>query len=186
MADIRTYMNFTPTPQKREAGFVSTVLLVLSVISFLFSGVNGIPPLPLQLISLACAVAGVYVAVRYVFTTFTYSITAKNGGFHPELDREYVDLCISKTQGSRGPVTECRLSMDKLTQITEYTNELVPKLRAKHGKVSLYHYTVQMTPKKRHALVFDDGGECICLVIEADSHFLTALSSYIPQTYTEI
>ena len=179
-------MNFSPAPQKREAGFVSAVLLILAVISLLFSNIGGIPPLPLQLISLVCAVAGVYVAVRYAFTSFTYSIASKNGTFLSSLDPEDADFYVSKTQGKRGPVTECRLSMDKLTQVTEYTDGLTATLREKHGKVSLYHYTVSITAKKRHALVFDDCGECICLVIEADERFLAALSSYAPQTGTEI
>ena len=180
-------MNFSPAPQKRESGFVSGILLTLSVISFLFSNIEGIPPLPLQLISLICAVAGVYVAVRYAFTSFTYSITTKNGGvYDTHLPVEDTDFCVSKMQGSRGPITECRLSMDKLTHVTEYNDGLAAELRKKHGKLSLYHYTVSMFPKKRHALVFDDVGECICVVIEADGQFINALSSYVPQTGAEI
>lgn len=179
-------MNFSPTPQKKEAGFVSGILLTVSVISFLFSNINGIPPLPLQLISLICAVSGVYVAVRYAFTSFTYRIIAKGGGSPSGLPPESVDFLVSKTQGSRGPITECRLSMDKLTHVTEYNDGLTAELREKHGKVSLYHYTVSMFKSKRCALVFDDGGECICLVIEADEHFTKALTSFIHGADTEI
>ncbi len=179
-------MNFSPTPQKKESGFVSTILLVLSVISFIFSNIVGTAPLPLQLISLVCAVAGVYVAVRFTFTSFTYSVQSKNGVSIFALPAESVDFCVSKTQGSRGPITECRLSMDKLTHITEYNNGLASELREKHGKLSLYHYTVSMFPKKRHALIFDDGGECICIVIETDEHFVNTLSSYVPKTDSKI
>lgn len=173
-------MKFSPTPQKKEAGFVSGLLLLLSIVSFMFSSIDEIPPLPLQLISLVCAVAGVYVATRFIFTSFTYSIEVQGrASLSSGLPAEYVDFCVSKAQGSRPPVTECRLSLDKLTRIEPYADSLVSGLRQKHGKVALYHYTASMISPKRHALIFDDRGECICVVIEADERFINTLSSYI-------
>ena len=180
-------MKFSPTPQKKEAGFVSGLLLLLSIVSFMFSGIDVMPTLPLQLISLVCAVAGVYVATRYIFTSFTYSIEAKNrGALSQALSAEDVDFCVAKTQGSRPPVTECRLSLDTLTKVQPYSDSLISGLRQKHGKVALYHYTASMISPKRHALIFDDRGECICVVIEADERFINTLSSYIRITDAEI
>ena len=166
---------------------MSGLLLLLSIVLFMFSSIDEIPPLPLQLISLVCAVAGVYVATRYIFTSFTYSIEAKNrGALSQALSAEDVDFCVAKTQGSRPPVTECRLSLDTLTKVQPYAGSLVSGLRQKHGKVALYHYTASMISPKRHALIFDDRGECICVVIEADERFINTLSSYIPVTDAEI
>lgn len=176
--ETSVYMNYSPTPQKRIAGTISAILLVIAAVSYIFSGTGLVSPLPLQTVCMSCICAAVYILVRFVYTGITYIVRPRDNGSGKVwlLPREQVDFCVIKSQGKRAGVTECMLSLDKLVRIDEFTDGYGSRIREEFKGAKLYYYTASMFPEKRQALIFDDGGEIYCIVIEGNEKFLRLLS----------
>ena len=171
-------IKYTPNRSTRQAGVISAILFAVAAVSYIFSVQDFTSPLPLQLLCLGCICAGVYILVRYAYTGVTYIIRKNESSGHDCTDREAFDFCVIKKQGQREGVTECLISFDKLIKAEIYSDGLPSRLREEFKNVKLYVYTQSMFPAKRQALVFEDGCDVLCIVIEASDEFFAAIEGF--------
>ncbi len=181
-------MKYSPKPQKRQAITVAFILIAVAVVTYFFSNSGLSSPLPLQIISMACLCAATYILVRYYFTGITYILRPSDNasGDIIALPRDKVDFCVIRSQGKREGITECLLSLDRLISVGDFSDESLKALNEKHGKLSVYYYTVKMFKENRQALIFNDSGTVLCIIIEADDRFISMLSSFVPSDNTNM
>ena len=157
------------------------ILIAVALVTYFFSISGLCAPLPLQIICMGCLCASIYILVRFYFTGITYILKSNDSkGDIRSLPSDAVDFCVIRSQGKREGITECLLSMDRLVSVCDFTDESIKTLSEKHGKLSVYYYTVSMFKGKRQALIFDDDEAMLCIIIEADDSFISVLSGFIP------
>ena len=172
-------MRYTPAPRKGKAMVVAGILFAIGAVSYIFSLAGIASALALQLITMASIVCATYVLVRFAYTSITYVISPRDGlnsqagietgGFLP-CD---VDFIVQKSQGRREGVTECRISLDQLTETValprgRISGNLKKDIRDRYGAAKYYIYTVSFRPDEALGLIFDDDGEISVIVIEPD------------------
>ena len=186
-------MHHTPTPVDDRARRVTFVLMAAGAVTFLLS-----PWLPsgralLQAASLVLFAMGIFVTVRYLMTTFSYSVEPRDsacgdngivaadlGSFHiRHLPPSSLDLVVRKSQGRRVGITEARLSLEELTYFAPIPREggrkrevyrLYPGMR-------VYNYTVSYRPATQYIAVFvDRAGNAIGVILELDGDMVTYLA----------
>ena len=174
-------MKFIPVPQKRRALTLSLVLALIGITAFMLSSIKILPPILLQLVALGCICAGTYISIRYCFTEITYILRTRGGegAALSAMTLEDIDFCVTKAQGKREAVTECLLSLDKLSRIDEFTDGYVSAVRREHPDVKLFYYTVSMVKAKKYALIFEDGDDVYCIVVEDCDNLIATLSQFI-------
>ena len=171
-------MRYTPPIQRKRATFFATLFFAIALLSYILSLTGITKPLIFQLITLITACTSVYIAVRYLFTSVTYILRVN--GDYSSLDtapREAVDFTVMKTQGKREAAMECLLSLKYLTRLEIYSEGLVSSLKREYKSPKFYYYTVSVKPAERQILVFEDGTETNCIVVEMDS----GMKHYIEQ-----
>lgn len=181
-------MKYSPPASVRRAWTVSVILLSLAAASYVISLTDVPLHLGFELLCMGCVCAAVYILVRFVYTRVTYILRPRNDSA-PALDSSSsykTDLCVVKTQGRREGIAECVLSLDDLVRIDEFTDGYTSRLRAEIKGVKFYFYTVSMFPKRRLALIFDDGHDDLCIVIETDEDFELALRRLADANKTNI
>ncbi|MBQ8523766.1 MAG: hypothetical protein IJ457_04000 [Clostridia bacterium] len=170
-------MKYSPTNQNKQVSVASAVcfctacaLYIISVAGLPFSSI-------LQFIMVALLCAGVYILIRYRFTTVTYELRAKSthssasyGDDIRLLPLSMVDLAVHRFQGKRGNI-EFLLSLDKLREVTRLEDGTMEKLRQRYKNMRLYYYTIDLVKRERIAAVFEDEGDVYCAVLEYDEAF---------------
>lgn len=186
-------MHHTPTPVDDRARRITFVLIAAGAGTFLLS-----PWLPggralLQTASLILFAMGLFVTVRYMMTSFSYSVEPRNsafvddgavsadlGSFHiRHLPPSSLDLVVRKSQGRRVGVIEARLSMEHLTYFAPLPRQggrrrepyrLYPNMR-------VYNYTVSYRPAAQYIAVFVDRTDnAIGVILELEGDMATYLA----------
>lgn len=153
-----------------------------------------VPPFPFTITTVLCIVAAVYLAVRYLMTSFKYIIRPRDDsladcGFVPEYASNVsaniasLDFVVTKSQGTRADVMECVLSLGDLSATYELTRGGLTKndVRKKYAQDGFvyFDYTVTFARESALELVFSDGGHPVGIIIEPDERmrgYLTALA----------
>lgn len=183
-------MKYSPKPQARQTGIVTAVLIVLAIITYIFS-VSGITPaIPLQMITFVCLIAAAYILIRYRFTYITYIIRPRSeneadlyGDDILSMPSNTLDFAVKRAQGKREGALECLLSIDKLCEICDYKGSASTKaLREKYNGIKMYNYTVSMIKPSCTALVFDDGTDIYGIVCELDEKMKSFFVSRLKAT----
>lgn len=187
-------MHHTPTPVDDRARRVTFVLIAAGAVTFLLS-----PWLPggralLQAASLVLFAVGIFVTVRYLMTSFSYSVQPRGqypaedgtvtaadiGSFHiRHLPPSSLDLVVRKSQGRRIGVIEARLSMEELAYFAPLPREGGRKREAYrlYPAMRVYNYTVSYRPAAQYIAVFaDDADNAIGVVLELDGEMITYLA----------
>ena len=183
-------------PEQRNAGGVKRIVAALLIVGGIFyampiaAGAAGVKvwTWPFTGLAVFAVVAAVYLMVRYLLTGFQYVIrtkretddgpmvTAYAGGAElnvGDLLPEDLDFAVFKTQNLREPVMECLLGLEALEAVyglrrSKKDGLTKAGLRERMPGAAVYDYTLTLGIDDAAALVFDDGGKKILLVIEAD------------------
>ena len=164
-------MNYSPLPQKKQAGALSAALFAVAIGAYGTSLLVEHYTLIFRLVTLTFSVAAIYVMVRYLYTGFVYTLSPRDGAGSIEyLSPSEIDFSVTVARGSTRRNLECLLSLDCLAEVRECGDGYAEELRRDYKNVKFYYYTMALKPAKgeRIALVFDDGGEVSVIVIEPD------------------
>ena len=174
-------MTHSPSCQRKEAGVLSALFIILSLAAYLFSLTVSHYTAILRMVTLCGGCGGVYVLVRYLYTRFTYYIVSPSGEDVTVLPREAIDFRVERRIGSRPSYAECMLSLDKLVSVRRFDGGTADELRREFTSPKLYYYTMALKPAegKRTVLVFNDGGEVSCIVTELNEEMKVFLSSKV-------
>lgn len=159
-------MEYTPAPRSRLADYLVIGSFVLAVCAFCIASYMTAYGGFVQIAGLGFLTAAVYLAVRYRLTSFRYVLSEESDG---------VLFTVYRLQGRRS-VAECRMSGVYLESVGRYTSKKA--LAEVRQGVSIYDYTVTLSPKDVRFLVFDSGLEKKTgVIIETDGRFYDALVS---------
>lgn len=189
-------MKYTPPLSDKKVTAAIVILFAFSLVCFVIPGTVGsfgaIPPAIFQLAGVISGVAGIFLAVRYRFTRFTYSVTLRERGadedaieaWEDETDvtripPSLLDFTVVKSQGKRPGTVECVLSLDDLKKVVRITgkNKLSKTAKEEFGCSVLYDYTANIAPTMVTVLIFTENGKNIAVAIECDEQMTGALSS---------
>ncbi len=191
-------MRCNPTQRNRRLVIVLIVLLlILGAVAFSVPTVAetvGFTTVPAVFtgLSVVLVCAAVFFVVRYLLTGFVYQIRPREDlmGYAEEewartgdlgvLSPRHLDLVVSKSQGSRPPVTECVLGLDSLLEavpIRRKGGTTKADVRSRYAKDSFvfYDYTLTFLWNEALELVFRDGGETVGVILEPDA----AMTAYL-------
>jgi hypothetical protein len=174
-------MKYTPPHQIKELSVAVWVSLAVSGVLYVFAR-TGIPySSVLDLLVTLCLCAAAYILIRYRFTSVTYEIRPKTdrssfGDDITVLPADMVDLGVHRAQGKRENL-EFLMSLDKLTEVLPLEKDTAEKLRARYTGIKFYYYTVDIVRRERTALIFDDGGDKYCIILEKDGHITPFLEN---------
>jgi len=163
-------MEYIPKPSNRKSDLLVITFFALTVILYgigkNFGGIFHFIP---QVCALFTLTVCIYLAVRYRFTDFRYTLIEDDDGGKL--------LTVYRSQGKR-EIAECRMSGCYHEAVTVYNGKTTLK-EAKKGK-SVYNYTASMSPKEITMLVFGGNGEKkTAILLECDEIFYTALNSIV-------
>ena len=194
-------MEYTPQPDTRRARRIMWAFLLGGAVCFPAAAMLPFGRAVLQLAGVALVACGLYVAGRWLFTSFTYAIVLRGtadpdelagaqtaaAGAAPDVRRlpnALLDFTVRKSQGRRAPVMDACLALDELRYFAPLPREggrerepyrLFPALR-------VYDYTVTMTPAQQYMAVFvDSANNAIGLIFEPDAAMAAYLASVLQQ-----
>ena len=155
-------MHHVPKPQNKKPQMITTVSVAVGIAVFLLA-----PILPAgQAIAQAAAFVlfgvGLYFAIRYLFTSFSYAV-------------EEGDFTVQKSQGRRVGSAEARLALDELAYFAPLQHGKISKdVRAKYSTMQIYNYTVTYRPDGAYLAVFVDAADnAIGVIIEPSGEMVT-------------
>ena len=189
-------MKYTPPLSDKKVTAAVIILFAFAVVCFVIPGTVGsfdvIPPAVFQLAGIVAGVAGIFLAVRYKFTRFTYSVTLRERGADEEaieawedetdvtkIPPSLLDFTVVKSQGKRPGAAECILSLDDLKKVVRFTGKkkLSETVKEEFGCSVLYDYTANIVPTMVTVLIFTEGDKTVAVAIECDEQMTAALSS---------
>lgn len=190
-------MRYSPLPCDGRAKRIMWMLLAAGSVCFCLTPLWPRGRAVFQLGALALFCGGIFVAVRYLLTTFVYEITLKNtvdaSGMQPELaggsldvtklPPSALDLVVRKAIGQRAAVIDACLALDELLYFAplarEGGREREPYKR--YPELHAYNYTVSVVPETQYMAVFVDGARnAIGVILEPDAamaEFLAQITS---------
>ena len=151
--------------------FAAAALMLLSAV------LKGVMPYvwTIQLLSICFLVGAIFLVSRYLTKIFVYEIAQSDGG---------IDFAVSEsyTSGKRF-VTVCRIGLNTVQKTILLDGERgkseLAELKSK--KYRVYDYRPDLLPEKSIALVSDEGGNDIVILLAYDGELL----SYFTQNDTE-
>lgn len=160
-------MKYSPTHQKKQVSVAVWTCIFCAVVSYGFSLSGITSPLPLQLIAVISLCGAAYLLVRYLYTSVTYELRPRSlsedsiAGLSPSA----VDFAVHRAQGKRENL-EFLMALSSLRRVETLSDGTLESLRRDCPRgMKLYYYTVDLVPRERLALLFEDSGEYYCLVI---------------------
>ena len=176
-------MKYTPIHQKKEVSVVAWTCFGAAFALYIFS-LTGLPfSSILQFIMTAFLCAGAYILIRYRFTTVTYEVRKRTGHSRASygddinvLPASMVDLAVHRAQGKRENL-EFIMSLDKLICVANMEKDTAEKLRSRYAGIKFYYYTVDLVKRERVALVFEDGADKYCAIMERDGQIVPFLEN---------
>ncbi len=194
-------MEYTPRAQTRRAVRCMWVFFACGAACFLAGAEISAGRAVLQLAGIVFAVGGIYIAGRYLMTSFTYAVVPKGGGTAWEGEGELaaaaplpdvrclpnaaLDFTVRKTQGRRAAVLDACFAMEELRYFAPLPREggrerepyrLYPEMRVFQYTVSFSHDLPQ------YMAVFVDGeGQATGLVLEPDGEMTAYLEAALRQ-----
>ncbi|MBQ8350889.1 MAG: hypothetical protein IJY20_02445 [Clostridia bacterium] len=152
-------LRYTPRPVNHHARALSLVLLIVGALLFVSS-----IPMPayggiLQLLALVLIVGALFIAYKFILSTYTYILTDPGNGIPC--------LLVEQIQGKRSSLV-CHLPLHAITRILPAEKE------PPRGKAHVYVATMR-GGCYQYVLGRVDGTD-ILLMLEADETFMAALS----------
>ena len=188
-------MKFTPPSQNRQVNTLSILLFVLAAVCYIVPDMGVVPPIVFQITGMCAVVAGIYVLVRYKFVKFTYIIRPKGDADITDRDieayagiadittipAEMLDFAVVKSQGLREGAMECLIGLENLTDVITFTEKKAVRdsVRSKYSGIKIYDYSASMFACKLCALIFRDGEDFICVIIEPDERMTGVFNKLI-------
>lgn len=171
-------MVYNEIPSGRPEIFYVSGSLVGGIAFWIISGYSKYPGL-WQLIAVVLLSAAIYILIRYKLTVFRFSIIPRDAD---ELsvtaaDVAELDFTVERMRG-KNPQMLCRLALSELCEIKRV---LPHELRSAAKGMSLYKYTVDMSPTSAVLLVFESDGETIGIYAELSSEFCRCLETALSE-----
>ena len=189
-------MKYSPPMSGKIVSVASVILFAVALTCFIVPGTAGspgvVPPAVFQLAGVVSAVAAIFLAVRYRFTRFTYSISLREIGAdeeaveawesEPDLTKippSLLDFTVVKSQGKRPGVAECILSLDDLKRVVRFTGKkkIAETAKEEFGCKVLYDYTANLFPPMVTVLIFADRDKTIGVAVECDEQMAGVLAA---------
>ncbi len=140
-------MYHEPKPQNKKPQIITTVSVALGIAVFLLAPILPKGQAVLQAVSFVMFAGGLFFAIRYLFTSFSYAV-------------EDGDFTVQKSQGRRVGVTEARLALSELADFVPLSKGKIGKdVRGKYPAMQIYSYTVTYRPDGAYLAVFVDGAD---------------------------
>lgn len=197
-------MRCVPTQKNRRAvtGLIATLLLFGAVTYSIpvicrNAGIKTIPILFTSLTFIA-VIAAVSIAVRYLMTGYEYVIRPNSDlseddaeavpeydGAFEKIPPDYLDLIVSKSQGSRPGYMDCVLSLGDLKAVIPVSRKgkITPRtVRNDYSdeKFVFYNYTLTFHWQNAVECIFEDGDRCVGIILEADEQMSEYLKKLCP------
>lgn len=174
-------MRYSPRPCDARAQRLMWAFLAAGSVCFCLTPLwrQGRAVFQLGAVVLMCG--GIYIAVRYMLTSFVYEIALKNsadpgdmqtapagGGTDVRLlPNSSLDLVVRKASGQRAAVIDACLALDELVYFAplprEGGREREPYKR--YPGMRVYNYTASVAPQAQYMAVFVDGAQNVTGVI---------------------
>lgn len=165
MSEPMPPMSYTPKAKNRSATALILILTLAAVICFLMSAALSLYRGMVQLLALLLAVSAIFVAVKYVLVTHTYSVFPGQGDVPP-------CFLVEQAQGRRTSLV-CRIPLRGILSVEPY----------KGGSYSgrCYIYTATMRGGAYQILRAREAGHEFCVKLEADEDFMRLLLQKIAE-----
>ena len=154
---------YTPRPANRRAHALALLLLLaggaLFAVSLALPAYGGV----VQIASLLLVVAGLFIAYKFLFSTYTYSIADVGDG--------ELRLLVEQTQGRRSSLV-CQFPLYAVCRVVEAGKERLP------GKA--YSYVATMHGGRYQHVQARIDGNLLLLQMEADEPFVALLREQVP------
>lgn len=177
-------MRYSPKPCNKKAIRLTWLLIAAGVLCFCLTPIFPAGRAAFQLGAVVLMGCGVFVAVRYCMTEFTYELAVRDGAdaaiseMFGETDGRQTadfDFTVRKTQGRRGAILDACFSLAELRYFAplpkEGGREREPYRRFPAMRV--YNYTVSLSPASQYMAVFVDAAQnAFGLILEADGEMV--------------
>lgn len=164
----------TPKKTNNKAGKISAILFfAAAILMFLSAVLRGIMPYLwiIQLLAIFFLIGAIYVVARYITKVYVYEIAPTDRG---------IDLTVSESYTSgKKFVTVCRIGLQSIKKVTvtEGENEKSALAEFRNKKLRFYDYRPDISPDKSIAIVSDEGGEDMVILLSYDATLLDYFSS---------
>ena len=158
---MNTPNSCTPQSVNRRATVIAIALCVIGIVTFALAGLVPSGMGAIQLTGLVLIVAGIYIASKFLFVSYTYSITEPNASGQ----RFFL---IEQAQGKRSSLI-CRINLLRITAV-EDIDPKAPSIKEKY-----FTYVASMGGGRYQMLTARGDKEPVRVKIEASSEFITAL-----------
>lgn len=163
---------FSLMPKKsnnKAQKMVAILFFAAAALMFLSAILKGIMPYvwTVQLLSICFLVGAIFLVSRYLTKNFVYEIAEIDGG---------IDFTVSESYtGKKRFVTVCRIGLDTVRETILLDGEQGKKELAelKSKKYRVYDYRPDLLPEKSIALVSDEGGNDIVILLAYDGELLS-------------
>ncbi len=165
-------MRYTPSPNNRRATVIMWGMIAAGSVVFCLQGAFTKARAALQAGAIILFSVGIYIAVRYLMTTFTYEIVLRTPDDLPDgvpamqidisrLPPEMLDLVVSRGVGQRPPFVTARMGMDELFwfgAVTRKDMKSAPPYK-QYPTMRTYEYAPSLHPETLHLAVFLDAAD---------------------------
>ncbi len=184
-------MRYSPKPCDGRARRLMWILIGVGAVCFCLSSAFAAGRAVLQLGGVVLLAGGIFMAVRYELTEFTYEVALRGTAAAEEalpavdvpVDLRYLspsllDFTIRKSQGRRGSVLDACFGLDALLYFAllplEGGREREPYRR--YPSMRVFTYTVSLSPNAQYMAVFSDGADGqVGLVLECGAEMAALL-----------
>ena len=157
-----------PLPRRLPTLLLSAGLIALGLGLWIGLPATGLWSL-LRAISLAAVTAGLYVALRWCFRSYVYTLEQHEDG--------HIDLAVTEQNGRR-QVTVCRVSTAEMVSLVPAPGKLPAGPR--------YHYCNSPRPRNAFLLTLDESHDSARILFTPDAAMQKLLLSLLPRENGEI
>ena len=186
-------MHFVPKPCDRRAEKRMWLFIALGAVCFCLTPLYRAGQAVFQLGAVILIGCGIFTAVRYLLTEFTYEIVLKNtvteenaapafAAGTPDVRRlppGMLELVVRKASGRRAAVMDACLPLDELRyfQLLPAEGGREREVYRRFPEMRVFYYTASPVPEKQYIAVFvDSAANATGVVLEPDEAFAELLS----------
>ncbi len=161
-------ISYTPKAKNRSAELLVSILVAVAAVLYFVALAVSLYRGVLRLLAVLLLVAAIFVAYKYLLTSYTYSVFSDEGKTPP-------CLLVEQKQGSRSSLV-CRVLLENVLSLSPCDGKAYP--------AKCYVYTATMRGGSYQLLLAREVGREICVKLEADNAFLAELSHAISTANT--
>ena len=150
---------YAPKAKNRSASVLVLVLVICAAVCILLSGALSAYRGLSQLVGLIFAVAAIFVAFKYLLTSYVYTVFSDGAETPP-------CLLVEQKQGHRSSLV-CRVLLKNVLSVEPHTDGSYPS--------RCYVYVATMRGGTYQLLRVRENGSDFCIKLEADEEFCKAL-----------